>query len=94
MDTDLLVNPKMGGMADLETIDIPTLNFDELPAPEAPAPRLVASFEETGPIKLDGLENFNAEPYAPVAPKRMSEEAIHHRQPFGRDEDGTRFHSS
>jgi len=77
MDTDLLVNPKMGGMADLETIDIPTISFDELPAPsEAPAPRLVASFEEVGPIKLDGLENFNAEPYAPAPPKRMSEEAI------------------
>jgi hypothetical protein len=76
MDTDLLVNPKMGAMAELETIDIPTLNFDELPTPEAPAPRLVASLEEVGPIKLDGLENFNAEPYAPAPPKRMSEEAI------------------
>ena len=76
MDTDLLVNPKMGAMADLETIDIPSISFDDLPAPsEAPAPRLVASFEETGPIKLDGLDNFNAEAYAPAPPKRMSEEA-------------------
>ena len=81
MDIDLLVNPKMSGTANLDTVDIPTLTFDDGPTMtmsmggDAPAPRLMPSLEETGPIRLDGLDNFNAEPYAPVAPKRMSEEA-------------------
>ena len=80
MDIDLLVNPKIAGTAELETVDIPTLTFEDIPSmsgPETiPAPRLVPTMEETGPIKLDGLDNFNAEPYASVAPKRMSEEAV------------------
>ena len=80
MDVDLLVNPKVAGIATLETVDIPTLNFDELPtntaSAPAPAPKLVPTFEETGPIKVDGFDNFNAEPYAPAAPKRMSEESV------------------
>ena len=80
MDVDLLVNPNIGGsMANIETVDIPTLDFNDVgssaPAP-APAPRLVPSLEETGPIKMDGFDNFNAEPYAPVATKRVSEEAL------------------
>jgi hypothetical protein len=82
MDIDLLVNPKIAGTANLDTVDIPTLTFDDGPTMtmsmdggDAPAPRLMPSFDETGPVKLDGLDNFNAEPYAPVAPKRMSEEA-------------------
>ena len=79
MDVDLLINPKIAGTADLETVDIPTLNFEDMPTSsmsEPAAPRLVPSFEETGPIRLDGLDNFNAEPYVPAAPKRMSEEAV------------------
>lgn len=76
MDIDLLVNPKIAGTADLETVDIPTLSFEDVSAPAVSEPRLVPSFEETGPIKLDGLDNFNAEPYVPAAPKRMSEEAV------------------
>lgn len=79
MDVDLLINPKIAGTANLETIDIPTLNFEDVSVPvigEPAAPKLVPSFEETGPIRLDGLDNFNAEPYVPVAPKRMSEEAL------------------
>ena len=78
MDVDLLVNPKISGIANLETVDIPTLDFQDAPAPApAPeAPRLVPSFEETGPIKVDGFDNFNAEPYAPAVPKRVSEEAL------------------
>ena len=79
MDVDLLINPKIAGTADLETVDIPTINFEDVSAgaiSEPSAPKLVPSFEETGPIKLDGLDNFNAEPYVPAAPKRMSEEAV------------------
>ena len=79
MDVDLLINPRMGGTAELETIDIPTMNFEDISssAPqEFAAPRLVPSFEETGPVKIDGLDNFNAESYAPVAPKRMSDENL------------------
>ena len=82
MEVDLLVNPSMmsGGTATLETVDIPTLNFEDLPssgeAPaSAPGPRLVPSFEDTGPVKLDGFDNFNAEPYAPTKTVRMTEEA-------------------
>lgn len=79
MDIDLLINPKIAGTADLETIDIPTLSFEDVSAPsisEPAAPRLVPSFDDTGPIRMDGLDNFNAEPYVPAAPKRMSEEAV------------------
>ena len=77
MDTDLLVNHTMGGMANLETVDIPSLQFEEMaPTETIPQPKLVPSFEDTGPIRLDGIENFNAEPYAPAPPKRMSEESV------------------
>jgi hypothetical protein len=66
-------------MANIETVDIPTLDFNDVPAaPSAPAPKLVPSFEETGPVKVDGFDNFNAEPYAP-APSRsikMNDEAL------------------
>jgi hypothetical protein len=78
MDVDLLINPKMGGTAELETVDIPSMSFEDLPslsASEPTAPRLVASFEDTGPIRMDGMDNFNADQYVPAAPKRMSEEA-------------------
>ena len=81
MDVDLLINPKLAGTADVDMVDIPTLNFEDVPvvnvmSSDPPAPRLVPSLEETGPIKLDGLDNFNAEPYIPSAPKRMSEETV------------------
>jgi hypothetical protein len=70
-----------GGTATLETVDIPTLDFNDMPsmgeAPAPPpAPRLVPSFEDTGPVKLDGFDNFNAESYAPARSTKMSEEAI------------------
>lgn len=78
MDVDLLVNPKIAGMAELDTVEIPTLNFEDVPVvtTDIPAPKLVPSLDETGPIRMDGLDNFNAEPYIPSAPKRMSEEAV------------------
>ena len=78
MDVDLLLNPSVvAGTATLETVDIPTITFDDAPAPsEAPAPKLVPSLEETGPIKLDGFDNFNAEPYAPTKSVKMSDDAL------------------
>jgi hypothetical protein len=82
MDVDLLVNPKIMGIAELETVDIPTISFEDAPtnAPAAPppAPKLVPSAEDTGPVHIGGFENFNAEPYsaAAAAPKRVSEEAL------------------
>jgi hypothetical protein len=81
METDLLVNPSMvgGGMANIETIDLPTLNFEEFSggsAPAAPAaPNLVPSFENTGPEVVNGMRNFNAEPYSPQV-KRVSDDAM------------------
>ena len=76
MDVDLLVNPNMSGMASLDTVDIPTLSFDDAPPPP-PGPKLVPSFEDTGSSRTDGFDNFNAEPYASPAPsRRMSEESL------------------
>lgn len=82
MEVDLLVNPNvMSGTATLETVDIPTLDFNDIPSmsgppAEAPAPKLVPSFEETGPVKLDGFDNFNAEAYAPAKTVKMSDDAL------------------
>jgi hypothetical protein len=81
MDVDLLVNPKIAGIANLETVDLPTLDFNDLgessgPAAPPPTPKLVPSFEDTGPVKIDGFDNFNADSYAPaVKSVRMSEES-------------------
>lgn len=80
MEDDLLVNHKISGLPDLETVDIklddiPTLSAPA-PAPEAPAPRLVPSFEESGPSNLNGFSNFNADTYAPRSMTRMSDEAV------------------
>jgi hypothetical protein len=82
MEVDLLVNPNIvSGTATLETVDIPTLDFSDPPSlgggnTEPPAPKLVPSFEETGPVKLDGFDNFNAEAYAPTKTVKMSEDAV------------------
>ena len=82
MDTDLLVNPKVAGTVSLETVDIPTLTFNDMPTNEPPsapsAPRLVPTMEETGPIQIGGFENLNAEAYAPVPTRnvRMSDDAV------------------
>jgi hypothetical protein len=82
MEVDLLVNPNIvSGTATLETVDIPTLDFSDAPpmvgvTSDPPAPKLVPSFEETGPVKLDGFDNFNAEAYAPTKTVKMSEDAV------------------
>jgi len=75
MDVDLLINPQMGGIANLETVDIPTMTFDDAPAPP-PEPKLVPNFEDTGPVRVNGFDNFNADSYAPAPNKRVSEEAL------------------
>jgi hypothetical protein len=76
MDVDLLVNPQVAGIATLETVDIPTLSFDDAPAPAPEPPKLVPSLEETGPVQMNGFDNFNAEPYAPTKSVKMSEDAL------------------
>ena len=62
----------------METIDLPTITFDDAPpaTDSAPAPKLVPSLEETGPVRMDGFDNFNAEPYAPTKQVKMSDEAL------------------
>lgn len=76
MDIDLLVNPA-SGVANLETVDIPTLSFDDVdPRSSAPAPKLVPSSDDMGPMKFESMDNFNADAYTPAAPKRMSEESL------------------
>ena len=76
---DLLTNPQMMAlpevqMSRLDTIDLPSVTFDELP----PAPKLMPSFNDVGPMKTnEGLENFNAEPFIQAsAPRRMNEENL------------------
>ena len=82
MDVDLLVNPSVvSGTATLETVDIPTLSFEDMPSmggpAEAPAPpKLVPSFDETGPTRVDGFDNFNAASYAPSKTVKMSDDAM------------------
>ena len=82
MDIDLLVNPKMMG-GGLETVDLPTIDFNDIgsggmQAPEVVSgPRLVPTIEETGPTHVGGMANLNAEPYmTPSAPARMSEDHV------------------
>jgi hypothetical protein len=77
MDVDLLVNPQSAGIAHLETVDLPTITFDDVVPGPAPGPKLVPSSEDTGPISMGGMNNFNAEPYAPsVTPRKVSDEAM------------------
>ena len=82
METDLLVNPKlMGGTTNVESIDLPMLDFNDIGSSEAPmppmGPRLVPTLEETGPTQLGGLSNLNAEAYmTPSAPSRMSDDHV------------------
>ena len=63
---DFLTNPKIAEattvdlkLDGLESIDLPTLNIEE-----APAPKLVPSIDSVGPIETsEGLKNLNAEPF-------------------------------
>jgi len=79
METDLLVNPRVvGGIANLESVEMPTLDFTDMPSSSAPpaAPSLVPNFETTGPGQVDGLDNLNAGAYTSTKPIRMSDEVL------------------
>jgi hypothetical protein len=83
MDTDLLVNPKVMGTTSLESIDLPTLNFDDVGSgSSAPAPKLVTSFEDSGPAVVDGMPNFNAEPYVPAPARHTVSEDVVMREKY------------
>lgn len=75
---DLLINGAGdagdSGLPNLESIDLPTVNFDE-----APAPKIVPSVESVGPTQTwEGLQNLNAEPFLPSGGggRRMNEELV------------------
>ena len=79
LGVELLTNPQMTNlpevsMAKLDTVELPSVSFDEPPPP----PKLVPSLAEVGPIKTsEGLENLNAGPYLDaMPPRRMNEENL------------------
>jgi hypothetical protein len=80
LGVELLTNPNITNlpevsMAKLDTVELPSVSFEEPPPP----PKLVPSLAEVGPIHTnEGLENLNAEPYiqASAAPRRMNEESL------------------
>ena len=60
-------------MADLDSIELPSINLDELPAP---APKLFPSVNEVGPMQTnDGYQNMNADTFSQPQ-RRMSEEHL------------------
>lgn len=73
LGVDLLTNPQITNlpeisMAKLDTVDLPSVSFEE----HAPPPRLVPSFSDVGQIRTsDGLENLNASSYIDSAPAPM-----------------------
>ena len=79
LGVELLTNPQITNfpevsMAKLDTVDLPSVSFDE----PAPPPRLIPSLSEVGQIKTrEGLENFNASPYLDAMPtRRMNDENL------------------
>ena len=79
LGVELLTNPNMTNlpevsMAKLDTVDLPSVSFDEPPPP----PKLVPSLGEVGPIRTnEGLENLNASSYLDAMPsRRMNEEHL------------------
>lgn len=80
---DFLMNPKIVNagdvsMANIESVELPTIDIGA--TDDIPAPKLVPSLNETGPLKTDeGLNNFNAEPFfgaSSTSHRKMSEEHI------------------
>jgi len=75
---DFLTNTKISesnmDLPDMATVELPSFGDSE----PAPAPRLVPSLNETGPIRTsDGLENMNADAFFPSqSSRKMSEEFV------------------
>jgi len=61
-------------LPDMATVELPSFGDSE----PAPAPRLIPSLDETGPMRTsDGLENMNAEAFFPSqSSRKMSEEFV------------------
>jgi len=79
LGVELLTNPNMTNlpevsMSKLDTVELPSVSFDDSPPP----PKLMPSLAEVGPIKTnEGLENLNASSYLnPGPPRRMNEEHL------------------
>jgi len=76
---DFLTNTKVSesnmDLPDMATVELPSFGGDSEPAP---APRLVPSLNETGPMRTsDGLENMNADAFFPSqSSRKMSEEFV------------------
>jgi hypothetical protein len=65
------------GTTNVESIDLPTIDFNDVSIPEISGPKLVPTIEETGPTHVGGMANLNAEPYmTPSAPMRMSDDHV------------------
>ena len=78
LGVDFLTNPKITESSG--SIQLPDLTSVELPSfanvDEAPAPKLVASFQDAGPLETnDGFKNLNAGSFMNSTP-RMSDEHI------------------
>ena len=80
LGAELLSNTRITGapdmkMADLDSIELPTINLDDMAPP--PAPKLFPSVNEVGPMQTnDGFQNMNADTFSMPPPRRMSEEHI------------------
>jgi hypothetical protein len=81
LGVDLLTNPQITNMpeismAKLDTVDLPSVSFEE----SAPPPRLVTPLSDVGQIRTnDGLENLNASSYLdsmPAPSRRMNDENL------------------
>ena len=81
LGADFLMNPQQLNAPDmklpeLDSIELPSINFDTSEAP--PAPKLFPSVDEVGPMQTnEGLRNMNAEQFRPAPSNhRMSEEHV------------------
>jgi len=78
LGADMLSNTRITGapdmkMADLDSIELPSINLDEV-AP--PPPKLFPSVNEVGPMQTnDGYQNMNADTFSQPQ-RRMSEEHL------------------
>lgn len=81
LGADMLTNQQISGapnvdMANLESIELPSVNLDAIDSPPPHAPQLFPNPKDIGPSHTsDGFHNMNADAYQP-APRRMSEEHV------------------